>query len=118
MVGSFILLLLPTILTWHTIERFHWVKKAFFSGILDYLRTEEHLNERIGAVSLGAFLGLLLGWKKNFFKKALCTVTGGLAVTALCYPIEAKEYSTMGFSGVKKVVEASIQFLQGGELFG
>lgn len=92
-----------------------WFFFSWIEGILDYLRKPENLNQRVAAISLGALLGLIFGWKKRFFKKTFYTVSGGLAVAAACYPNEAKEYSTVAFSETKNLIKTSFQLIQGEE---
>lgn len=99
-----------------------WKKKIlqiymlkYFSAILQYLRRAENEKQRVGAISLGALFGLLLGIRKKIFKKTLYAATGGLAAAAVCYPAEAKEYAGIIYSDLKEILQDCYTLFQGGK---
>lgn len=89
--------------------------RSDFSAFLEYLRKEDNVSQRVGAISLGTVLGLLFGIRKGFFKKTLYVATGAGAAAAVCYPDEAKEYGGMLVSDVKSILKASYKLFHEGE---
>ncbi|KAI5738001.1 MICOS complex subunit MIC27 isoform X1 [Diaphorina citri] len=86
---------------------------AHSSAQIHYLRDEDNLLARVGAIAGGSFLGLLFAVRKGFFKKLIYSTSGGLLMASLCYPKEADEYSEVVFSEAKKYALVGYHFLNG-----
>lgn len=77
--------------------------------LIDYIRDEENMLPRFGAVGIGGLTGLILGLRGGKFKKLLYTTTGATAVAAVCYPKEAEE----GLQLAKHYANISYNFIYG-----
>lgn len=64
---------------------------AHTKSSIDFLRDEENLVQRTGAIFGGGLVGLLLGVRGGKFKKLLYTSTGSGLVASTLYPKEAAE---------------------------
>ena len=60
--------------------------------ILDYLKEEENVIPRSGAIALSGLTGLVFGLRRGFFKRLIYMSVGAGGMAALCYPKEAEEY--------------------------
>lgn len=70
--------------------------------ILDFLKEEENVLPRTGAIGLGGLTGLVFALRKGFFKRIFYITLGAGGVAALCYPKEAEEYFNEGMVEVRK----------------
>lgn len=70
--------------------------------ILDYLKEEENVLPRSGAIALGGLTGLVFALRRGFFKRILYISLGAGGMAALCYPKEAEEYFNDGLVEVRK----------------
>uniref|UniRef100_A0A8D8X7W7 MICOS complex subunit n=1 Tax=Cacopsylla melanoneura TaxID=428564 RepID=A0A8D8X7W7_9HEMI len=86
---------------------------AHTSAQIDFLRDEDNIFPRIGAITGGTLLGLLFAIRKGFFKKLIYATTGGLTMASVCYPKEADEYSAIAFVEAKKYTLVGYHFLNG-----
>jgi hypothetical protein len=69
---------------------------------LNSLRNEHHILPKLAFISLSGLSGLLIGYRRSTFRKLVySTVLGGGAV-ALCYPKEARVYSTQVYDVASK----------------
>uniref|UniRef100_A0A0A9WQI6 MICOS complex subunit n=1 Tax=Lygus hesperus TaxID=30085 RepID=A0A0A9WQI6_LYGHE len=83
--------------------------------IVSYLRQEENLLPRLGAIGLGGFAGYLLACRKGLIKKTLYSTAGASLIAAVAYPNQAKEYTEEVMCEVKKYAVIGYHFLNGGE---
>lgn len=86
---------------------------AHSSAQIDFLRDEDNLPARIGAIAGGSLFGLLVAVRKGFFKKLFYTTVGGLTMASVCYPKEADEYSRVALSETKKYALVGYHFMNG-----
>ncbi|KAL1458961.1 hypothetical protein WDU94_010980 [Cyamophila willieti] len=86
---------------------------AHSSAQIDFLRDEDNIFPRIGAITGGTLIGLLFAIRKGFFKKLIYGTTGGLMMASVCYPKEADEYSAVAFVEAKKYALVGYHFLNG-----
>ncbi|GAB6024679.1 hypothetical protein CHUAL_009813 [Chamberlinius hualienensis] len=75
--------------------------KAHTISAIYYLREEENLLPRIGAVAFGALFGSLLGIRGKFFKRFAYGTVGAGAVASLCYPNEAQQFFKSSYTIAK-----------------
>lgn len=75
---------------------------AFVSEILDFLKEEDNVLPRSGAIALGGLTGLVFALRGGFFKRLIYMSFGAGGVAALCYPKEAEEYFNEGMVEVRK----------------
>ncbi|XP_031344763.1 MICOS complex subunit MIC27 isoform X2 [Photinus pyralis] len=83
-----------------TTEEYAHTALAHTEGTITYLRQEENVVPRYGAVAIGGFSGFIFGLRGGFFKRFIYTSAGALGIAAICYPAEAKEYSKIGLGYV------------------
>ncbi|CAF0732635.1 unnamed protein product [Brachionus calyciflorus] len=71
--------------------------KLVLKNQLEYVRSETNLIPKVAFISLSGLSGLLLGYRKSTFRKLLYStlLTGG--ATSLCYPTEARVYSSKAY---------------------
>lgn len=69
---------------------------------LDYLRAEENVIPRTGAIALSGLTGLVFALRRGFFKRLIYMSVGAGGMAALCYPKEAEEYFDEGMVLVRK----------------
>uniref|UniRef100_A0A0A9XSM4 MICOS complex subunit n=1 Tax=Lygus hesperus TaxID=30085 RepID=A0A0A9XSM4_LYGHE len=81
--------------------------------IVSYLRQEENLLPRLGAIGLGGFAGYLLACRKGLIKKTLYSTAGASLIAAVAYPNQAKEYTEEVMCEVKKYAVIGYHFLNG-----
>lgn len=89
------------------------------SLLLDYLREENNMLPRIGAVGIGGLAGLIFSLRGGKFKKVIYTTTGIIAAASICYPKEtqdtlvaSKHYINIGYNfiyGVKPGDEKQLE---------
>lgn len=82
-----------------------------------YLSEESDESVRMGAVGVGVIAGYLMGLRGGFFKRMIFAGTGGMAMSALCYPQETYELSQKGLQETKKYVKIAYNFVYGGKYF-
>ncbi|KAJ1523525.1 hypothetical protein ONE63_001376 [Megalurothrips usitatus] len=70
--------------------------------ILDYLKEEENVLPRTGAIALSGLTGLVLGIRGGFFKRLIYMSLGAGGMASVCYPKEAEEYFNEGMVVVRK----------------
>lgn len=70
--------------------------------ILDFLKEEDNVLPRSGAIALGGLTGLVFALRGGFFKRIIYMSVGAGGVASLCYPKEAEEYFNEGMVEVRK----------------
>lgn len=70
--------------------------------LLDFLKEEDNILPRSGAIALGGLTGLVFALRGGFFKRLIYMSFGAGGVAALCYPKEAEEYFNDGMVEVRK----------------
>ncbi|KAG8309669.1 hypothetical protein J6590_078965 [Homalodisca vitripennis] len=87
--------------------------KAHTSSTIQILREEDNYPQRYGAIAAGGLLGYVIAIRRGWFRRIIYTGTGATAVAAICYPEEAKEYSSEGFKQAKRYIVIAYHFLNG-----
>ncbi|KAK3924713.1 MICOS complex subunit MIC27 [Frankliniella fusca] len=70
--------------------------------LLGYLKEEENVLPRSGAIALGGLTGLVFGIRGGFFKRLIYMSVGAGGMASLCYPKEAEEYFNEALVEVRK----------------
>ncbi|XP_074599609.1 MICOS complex subunit 26/27 [Brevipalpus obovatus] len=65
--------------------------KAHSMSTIDYIGDEENLLPKIGVITGGGLLGLLLSARRGIFKKMLYTSAGIGIMSGVCYPKQSSE---------------------------
>ncbi|XP_076254778.1 MICOS complex subunit 26/27 [Rhynchophorus ferrugineus] len=81
--------------------------------LVDYLRQEDNMLPKAGAIGIGVLTGLIFGLRGGFFKRTIYATTGGLGMAAICYPKEASEYTRVGITESKKYLTIAYNFAYG-----
>lgn len=81
--------------------------KPFITVALDYLREENNILPRLGAITIGGLTGYIFALRGGKIKRFVYFTTGAGINAALCYPKEAKEsvhyakhYGNIGYNFV------------------
>ncbi|CAH0393935.1 unnamed protein product [Bemisia tabaci] len=88
------------------------VRKQVDEGI-DYLRKEEHFPEQIAFITIGGITGLLLAFRKGFFKKLLYMASFAAGSAAIVYPDQASFYWETGKEHSGRTGTILYEFLNG-----
>ncbi|CAG9826355.1 unnamed protein product [Diabrotica balteata] len=78
--------------------------KKQFDSFLYYLRKEENVLPRVGAITIGALTGFLCGIRGRYVKRTVYATTGALGVAAMCYPEQAAEYTKVVITQAKHII--------------
>uniref|UniRef100_A0A6P7F996 MICOS complex subunit n=1 Tax=Diabrotica virgifera virgifera TaxID=50390 RepID=A0A6P7F996_DIAVI len=78
--------------------------KKHFDNFLYYLREEENVLPRVGAIATGGLIGFLCGIRGRYLKRTIYATTGALGVAAICYPEEAAEYTKVVVTQAKNII--------------
>lgn len=65
--------------------------KAHTKSTIDYIADEDNLLPKIGVITGGGILGLLLSARRGIFKKMLYTSAGIGIMSGVCYPKQSSE---------------------------
>ncbi|BES97586.1 Apolipoprotein O [Nesidiocoris tenuis] len=80
---------------------------------VEYLRQEENLLPRLGAIGLGGLAGYLLAIRRGIIRKMLYTSFGSGIVASVAYPNQALEYTEEVVAEAKKYAVLGYHFLNG-----
>lgn len=69
---------------------------------LDYIRAETNLIPKVVFITLSGFSGLLVGFRRSSFRKFIYSSALATGATALCFPKEAKAFSTQAYDSTKQ----------------
>jgi len=87
--------------------------KAHTQQTLTILADESTVAPKVGAITIGSLVGLVLATRRGIIKKLLYTSIGGFGTASLCYPADAKEISNDIVSEGKKWSLILYNFLAG-----
>lgn len=79
------------------------------------MRDEDNYVQRYGAIAAGGVVGYVVALRRGMFRRLIYSLTGASAVTAVCYPDQAEEYSSEGFHQTKRYVVIAYHFVNGGK---
>lgn len=85
----------------------------YFPEGIDYLRKEEHFPEQIAFITIGGITGLLLAFRKGFFKKLLYMASFAAGSAAIVYPDQASFYWETGKEHSGRTGTILYEFLNG-----
>ncbi|XP_075235874.1 MICOS complex subunit 26/27 isoform X3 [Lycorma delicatula] len=84
-----------------SVDHFFETGKAHLESSVQQLREPENANLRYGVIGGGGLVGLLFSLRGGIFKKVFYTSAGALAMAAVCYPVEADEYSSKVYQALQ-----------------
>ena len=83
----------------------------FLTELLSYLKEEENVLPRSGAIAVAGLAGYILGLRGGRFRRLALTSIGAGSMAALCYPREAEEYMDTTLLLTKQYVLIAYHFL-------
>ncbi|XP_018026479.1 MICOS complex subunit Mic27-like isoform X2 [Hyalella azteca] len=86
---------------------------AHTAGQLAYLREDENIVQRSGAIAAGGVLGLLLGARGRFFRKLIYASGGAGGTAGILYPQHSKQYMQEAFDAANTYSTVAYNFFVG-----
>ncbi|XP_018026478.1 MICOS complex subunit Mic27-like isoform X1 [Hyalella azteca] len=80
---------------------------------LAYLREDENIVQRSGAIAAGGVLGLLLGARGRFFRKLIYASGGAGGTAGILYPQHSKQYMQEAFDAANTYSTVAYNFFVG-----